>query len=930
MANSTAILTDAPSPSSSLTVASPRGINVTSREVNLELMTRLSSVIPWNRLQNPPGIYSSSRSSAALSILMPEEFDGQHDILSMNFSTSRRGIGDRLAVELYLLSNNLTSHEPRGKSIESLERHDSQVLGMLKHSGWDDPNHLQILLTTREPTAESIAEKIFASALRSRNFEILESLLNAGMDPNGLVDTVPEGNLTPLQFALVNEDNKLVEMLISYKADVNLCVSGRPALYYAVKSEDIHFTNTLLTHGAIVTPICLLALAESKTARLEIETVQFMIRSCPDVNSRAGWQDPSALVQAVRSKNYFMIDLLLSRGAEINDLVTIDFETEIDLTTILGLAAMKGDMGLMDPLLQACKDMNPKFDGLPYISPLTLAVQEKRIEVITALLDAGIDLATADSQGEMTLLERAARGGDLLICSLLIENGAKIDREPSEVPHSTSALLIAVKKESLAIVELLVQANARLNDEYSKAPGSILGAAIELGNAGLITYLSNAGATAIGTKLERIGNIQTATFIQQLGILPMILQFSGEKMLAAAILAGKDDMAHFFLWNGIDFSNEGIWGDNGDNSDEGDKGTTPLEAAIRKLRLPFIQILLDRGAKVTDGALVSSIEGMARGDVNSGLITKLLAMFHGDAPNAVTVAVTNSSLKSLELLRGANIDPVLAKKRFERGWGIDDVELAPPESILDVAAVYSCDDGAVLRYLLEWTTWSAKDIGRALTVAILLEQYSVLDDLLSYDCDFNQDVTIEYPAQEDEYGNLQAGTKETYTSLQAAVSKQLVKIVEKMSQRADVNYLGKGVRRRTPLQLAVQNGNMEIFNILRERGAKINGPPAEHGGTTALQIAAIQGFIGIARHLLDLGADLNEAPARYFGRTALQGAAEHGRIDMLQMLLEAGTLIVGEGEEQYSKAVELAQLNGHNAAARLLRSFRDTVQLSPS
>lgn len=79
-------------------------------------------------------------------------------------------------------------------------------------------------------------------------------------------------------------------------------------------------------------------------------------------------------------------------------------------------------------------------------------------------------------------------------------------------------------------------------------------------------------------------------------------------------------------------------------------------------------------------------------------------------------------------------------------------------------------------------------------------------------------------------------------------------------KRADVNYLGDGELRRTPLQHAVELGNMEIFNLLLEHGADVNAPAADDGGVTALQIAAIQGYIGIARRLLDLGADVNQEP----------------------------------------------------------------------
>lgn len=201
---------------------------------------------------------------------------------------------------------------------------------------------------------------MFASALRLREFEILETMLDAGMDPNGLIETTPRGMPTPLQFAagLYEDGLQLVEMLASYKADVDLCVGDHPALYYAIEIEDVKIADALLSHDATVTPACLLALARSRNIRLKDHTIQSIIDSCPDVNFRAGWQNSSAPVEAVRSKNHSIMNLLLARGAEINELITFEFEGETDLTTTLGLAVIGDDLQVIQSLLRVCGDIN--------------------------------------------------------------------------------------------------------------------------------------------------------------------------------------------------------------------------------------------------------------------------------------------------------------------------------------------------------------------------------------------------------------------------------------------------------------------------------------------------------------------------------------------------------------------------------------------
>ncbi|KXH65190.1 hypothetical protein CNYM01_08125 [Colletotrichum nymphaeae SA-01] len=130
-------------------------------------------------------------------------------------------------------------------------------------------------------------------------------------------------------------------------------------------------------------------------------------------------------------------------------------------------------------------------------------------------------------------------------------------------------------------------------------------------------------------------------------------------------------------------------------------------------------------------------------------------------------------------------------------------------------------------------------------------------------------------------------------------------------------------RGRTPLQQAVEDGNLTKIDLLLSAGANINAPAADQAGATALQLAAITGRIGIAKMLIDMGADVDAPRASTSGRTALEGAAEHGRIDMIQLLLSEGAETGGNGRLQYMRAIKLAEHQGHLIAANMLREYRD-------
>lgn len=133
----------------------------------------------------------------------------------------------------------------------------------------------------------------------------------------------------------------------------------------------------------------------------------------------------------------------------------------------------------------------------------------------------------------------------------------------------------------------------------------------------------------------------------------------------------------------------------------------------------------------------------------------------------------------------------------------------------------------------------------------------------------------------------------------------------------------KVMRGRSPLQAAVETGNLVLIDLFLKAGAEINAPAARNCGATALQLAAINGQLGIARALVDLGADINASGAELHGRTALEGAAEHGRLDMAQYLLSQGAWTDGKGRLQYLRAIRYAQLNGKTVLANLLRKHRE-------
>ncbi|KAI0911625.1 hypothetical protein F4823DRAFT_584960 [Ustulina deusta] len=72
--------------------------------------------------------------------------------------------------------------------------------------------------------------------------------------------------------------------------------------------------------------------------------------------------------------------------------------------------------------------------------------------------------------------------------------------------------------------------------------------------------------------------------------------------------------------------------------------------------------------------------------------------------------------------------------------------------------------------------------------------------------------------------------------------------------------------RRTPLEMAAENGDLEMVKLLIQHGADVNAEPSIAMGGTALQLAAISGNCNLAAELLQRGALLHMPPPTIGGR----------------------------------------------------------------
>jgi hypothetical protein len=119
----------------------------------------------------------------------------------------------------------------------------------------------------------------------------------------------------------------------------------------------------------------------------------------------------------------------------------------------------------------------------------------------------------------------------------------------------------------------------------------------------------------------------------------------------------------------------------------------------------------------------------------------------------------------------------------------------------------------------------------------------------------------------------------------------------------------------TPMHAAVEAGHANIFSLLIEHGADIEGYSIAFCGGSPLNWAASHGRFQIGQCLLDLGANINARTN--IRNTPLINAALGGQVEFARMLLERGAVIDAQGYEGKT-ALHVAIEWGHTQAVQLL------------
>lgn len=297
-------------------------------------------------------------------------------------------------------------------------------------------------------------------AVEENNFEMVKLLILYGADINLKIR-----EKIPFVVAIKNSNKEIIEYLISLEKlnkesydealleiagpfiNPQLCQNCQQRLKEVNNSDDIEFFKRLVSKGASIKDNENYLLLRA-TVNGNIKIIKYLIESGVNPDIKESNYESSALFDAVRMKNKKVIEVLLENGADIN-------------TT-------------------NCAGVTPVFITISNDGDIT--EKKENFEMLKFLVEHGANINICAIDGE-TPLSEACRIWNFQIIKYLIEKGADI--------NAYNVLPFAVERKGTEILSYIISKGANIKSENG---GNALIAAINANNKQAINILKKNGA----------------------------------------------------------------------------------------------------------------------------------------------------------------------------------------------------------------------------------------------------------------------------------------------------------------------------------------------------------------------------------------------------------------------------------------------------
>jgi ankyrin repeat protein len=280
-----------------------------------------------------------------------------------------------------------------------------------------------------------------STGTHGRSLTITRALLEAGADPNAVCEECKFGS--PLECAASCNKYNTAELLIQYKANINLCTRcgycGTP-LAAAALGGSIELVRLLIEHGAEMNaPLECGSFGSALAAaafRGSIEVPRLLIDHGADVNAllQRGHYG-SALAVAANRGSIEVSRLLIEHGAAVNALLECG-----KYGSALAAAALGGSIEIGRLLIEHGADANALLECGLYGSALAAAAYRGFIEFTRLLIEHGANVNATLNYGQYgSALAAAAHGqGEMIVVRYLIEEASAdpsiLSKNPPSIP----------------------------------------------------------------------------------------------------------------------------------------------------------------------------------------------------------------------------------------------------------------------------------------------------------------------------------------------------------------------------------------------------------------------------------------------------------------------------------------------------------------
>lgn len=297
-----------------------------------------------------------------------------------------------------------------------------------------------------------------SNAISLGNEKAVKLFLQAGMDPDSLIDDVPA-----LVVAADKGFGSIVSALLSAGSNPDSLdkPTATTALYAAAHGGHSKVVNELLKSKADpnlgrtdgFTPLHAAAQAGSA------DSVQALLAAGAQVNvkSKDSW---TPLHLAVMRGNGACVKLLLDAGAK-KDIVIVDNETQVP-SSLLFYAAGRGKADVVEALLAAGFNANERLDTWSADTPLLVAAASGHLEAVQVLVQHKADVNASGYEGVGTPLIQAIYGGHAEVVRFLIANKADLSATAG-MDDTRCPLCVAAEAGHDQILQILMDAGLDIN-----------------------------------------------------------------------------------------------------------------------------------------------------------------------------------------------------------------------------------------------------------------------------------------------------------------------------------------------------------------------------------------------------------------------------------------------------------------------------------